>query len=85
VYGAQWCSGRVLILSAEHRQFDSRHGKQILFIAYHRVAALGKLFTLSCLDGGRAVFTKGGCLVAPTVNPECTALHVRHLRIRIIV
>ena len=31
------------------------------------------------------MFTKGGCLVAPTVNPECTALHVRHLRIRIIV
>ena len=79
------CSGTALVSSAEHRGFDSRHGKEILRIAHHRVAAVGKLFTLICLGGGRAVFTKGGCLVAPTVNPECTALHVRHLRIRIIV
>ena len=25
--------------------------------------------------------TKDGCQVAPTVNPECTALHLRHLSI----
>ena len=44
------------------------------------VAAVGKLFSLICLSGGRAVFTKGGCLVVPTVNPKWTALHVHILR-----
>jgi len=64
-------------------RFDSVTAKKFCVSLTTAIAAVGELFTLICLGGGRAVYTKGGCLVEPTVNPEFTALGVRNLRIRI--
>jgi len=66
IRGAPWCrpSGRTHVLSADIPGSIPLSENKILRITHHCVAAVGKLFTLTCLGVGRAVFTKD--VLSPT-------------------
>ena len=81
---ARWCSGRTRVRGAEHRGFDPRCGNTILRITHHCVAAVGKLFTLTCLGGGVSSVHEGWlpsgadckpgvhCSTPPSFTHTCT-------------